>query len=217
MKNYYQNKIKKYFSDKSYLISFIVSIIFLTASLVANYFASFYAAEKASSPVTDLILSNIRAYDVSSAFIYGTLLLLIVIIAACILDPKKAPFVIKGIALFYLIRAVFITLTHIAPFPTQISIDPNSIVNKISFGSDLFFSGHTGLPFLLALIWWRELPFRLVFLSFSFFFAIVVLLGHMHYSIDVLGALFITYTIFHLLERFFKNDRVVFYGDKLII
>ena len=122
---------------------------------------------------------------------------------------KAIAFIVLFVVAAWLIDVLFMFL--------QIAIDSNSIINKVSFGSDLFFSGHTGLPFLLALIWWRELPFRLVFLSFSFFFAIVVLLGHMHYSIDVLGAFFITYTIFHLLEKFFKKDRVVFYGDQPVI
>ncbi len=216
MKDNYRKKIKEYFSDKGFVLSFLASTVFLGASLFVNYFASYYANEKASSSVTDLVLSNIPTYNISSLFIYGTLVMFFLIILACFMDPKKIPFTLKGIAVFYLIRSVFITLTHIAPFPTQIAIDPESIVSRISFGSDLFFSGHTGLPFLLALIWWKEPIFRFIFLSFSVFFAVVVLLGHMHYSIDVLGAFFITYTIFHILEKLFIKDRIVFYGHKLI-
>jgi hypothetical protein len=41
-------------------------------------------------------------------------------------------------------------------------------------------------------------------------FGIVVLLGHLHYSIDVLSAFFITYSIYHICELFFKTDKKIF-------
>jgi membrane-associated phospholipid phosphatase len=37
-------------------------------------------------------------------------------------------------------------------------------------------------------------------------FAIVVLLGHLHYSIDVLSAYFITFSVFHLCTFLFRKD-----------
>jgi hypothetical protein len=59
------------------------------------------------------------------------------------------PFALKAMALFLLVRAVFVSLTHMAPSP----IDPQKTVpffNSIFYGSDLFFSGHTGMPLLAA-------------------------------------------------------------------
>ncbi|MBI3904685.1 MAG: hypothetical protein HY309_03785 [Pseudomonas fluorescens] len=43
-------------------------------------------------------------------------------------------------------------------------------------------------------------------LFFSVLFGISVLLGHLHYSIDVFGAFFITYSIFCLAKKFFPKD-----------
>jgi membrane-associated phospholipid phosphatase len=81
-----------------------------------------------------------------------------------------------------------------------------SLFPSIFMGDDLFFSGHAGLPFLLALIFWDDVLLRTIFLGFSVLFSIVVLLGHLHYSIDVASAFFITFTIFVIAKKFFKKD-----------
>jgi membrane-associated phospholipid phosphatase len=120
----------------------------------------------------------------------------------------------KSIAVFTLIRSVFVSITHISPFPTH-AIITSVFFNKEVFygiftGNDLFFSGHTGIPFLLALMFWENKTLRIIFLGFSLMFAMVVLLGHLHYSIDVLSAFFITYTIFDICKFFFKKDWKLF-------
>jgi hypothetical protein len=53
-------------------------------------------------------------------------------------------------------------------------------------------------PFLAALCLWHMPRWRYFFLAATVFFGAVVLLGHYHYSIDVLAALFIT----HAFSRF---------------
>lgn len=197
---------KKHFGDKNYIVSIIYSIIFLILSVVINFYAGTYAAEKASNSVTDIVLSNIKTYDLNGAFTYGSILFFFMIVFLCLHKPEKIPFTVKSIALFVIIRSLFITLTHIGTFPSQIIIH-SDIINKLTFGGDLFFSGHTGMPFLLALIFWERKIIRYIFIIFSIFFAIVVLLAHMHYSIDVLSAFFITYTIFHIAQYLFQSDQ----------
>jgi hypothetical protein len=98
------------------------------------------------------------------------------------------PFALKAVALFLLVRAVFVALTHMAPSPIE-SQKPSPIFNSIFYGSDLFFSGHTGLPFLAALALWHIPQWRMFYLALTAFFGSVVLLGHYHYSIDVFAAL----------------------------
>ncbi len=85
-------------------------------------------------------------------------------------------------------------------------------MSKFAFGGDLFFSGHTGLPFLMALVFWKKPILRYFFIASAIGFGAVVLLTHLHYSIDVLSAFFITYTIFHIAEFLFRKDRKLFYS-----
>jgi hypothetical protein len=201
---------KQLFSSREYLWAFLSGFVLFIGSLFVNFYAGLYATEIASNSVTDIILSNIRVYNVDAAFIYGTGLLFFFILFLCLYRPQWFPFMFKSIALFIVIRSVFISLTHLGPFPTHVIINPLSIINFFSFGADLFFSGHTGIPFLVALIFWNKPLLRYTFIAISIFFAVVVLLGHLHYSIDVLSAYFITYSIYHIALVFFKKDHEIF-------
>ncbi|OGJ10133.1 hypothetical protein A2456_01550 [Candidatus Nomurabacteria bacterium RIFOXYC2_FULL_36_19] len=206
MQNYRIN-----FSDKSFLISFFGGILLLTISLVTQFFVIDYVNSLSSTPVTDIILSNIRVYDVGGIFVYGSIILTILGVFLGLRRLNFMPFAMKSLALFTLIRAVFVTLTHISPFPTHTIINLPFFLNNEAFsgiftGNDLFFSGHTGLPFLLALIFWQYRTERTIFMGFSIMFAIVVLLGHIHYSIDVLSAYFITFSIFQICKILFKKE-----------
>lgn len=76
----------------------------------------------------------------------------------------------------------------------------NTFLHLVGVGNtnDLFFSAHTGLPFLLALEFWDNKILRYIFLLSSLGGATLVFLGHIHYSIDVLAAFFITYSVFQI-------------------
>jgi PAP2 superfamily C-terminal len=198
------------FKDQKFRQSLIISLVVLIVSLVVNFYAGIYATERASNSVTDIILSNTRGYDLSDVFIYGSWGLIIFIAYVCVSKFKKAPYILKSISLFVLIRALFISMTHIGPFSTMAIISPKNFLNYFVFGGDLFFSGHTGLPFLMSLIFWENKRLRYLFLGTSIFFGIVVLLAHLHYTIDVFSAFFITYGIFHISEKVFKSDRDFF-------
>ena len=211
------DKYKTALSDKKFMGAALASFALFLVSLVINFYAGIYATQSASNPVTDIVLSNIRVYDVDLIFIYGPLLLWVFVAWLCAKEPSRIPFTVSSIALFVIIRSAFISLTHLGPFPTQAVLDYSSnFIRGFTFGGDLFFSAHTGLPFLMALNF-KPLS-RSLFVAFfisAIFFGIVVLLGHLHYSIDVLSAFFITYAIFHMAEAIFKEDRQMFLSGKI--
>lgn len=206
----FRHSWSSHFGNKSFVWSFLLSFVFLIFALIISFYAGLYATRVASQPVTDIILSNIRVYDVDGIFIYGPWIFWIIVAVLLVLKPQKIPFVLKSIALFVLIRSVFISLTHIGPFPNADVISNTRLITDFTNGGDLFFSAHTGLPFLMALIYWDHKWLRYFFIAASLFFGAVVLLGHLHYSIDVLAAFFITYAIYHIALQFFLNDKRVF-------
>jgi hypothetical protein len=198
-----------------FLPSVISSIAIFGVAFYINEIAINFATERISNPVTDIILSNTPALPVDDLFIYSTFLFGIISVALCIAHPRRIPFVLKAAALFFVVRSVFTSLTHLAPFGYHLAEDFGATINNAFFGGDLFFSGHTGLPFLGTLVYWNELRWRYFYLAFSIFFAIVVLLGHIHYSIDVASAFFITYGIYHIALYLFPKDHRLFVSKEL--
>lgn len=204
-------KYKESFKNTELVISIVASLLLFMVGLVATYFAIIYANETASSPVTDVILSNVRVFDVDGFFVYGPVVFWVILGLYVISDLKRLPFTLKSIGLFLIIRSIFISLTHIGPFPTHVQLNSSSgVLGVFTSGNDLFFSSHTGMPFLMALAFWNNKYVRYFSLAASIFFGTVVLLAHLHYSIDVFAAFFITYGIFHISEKWFKWDRQIF-------
>jgi hypothetical protein len=182
---------------------------FSSPPAIAIFAAVTYATVHASNYVTDFVLSRFGPFNVRFLFIYGTFTAFAITVSLLAWRPNRLPFALKAMALFLLVRAVFVALTHMAPSP----IDPQApapFFNSIFYGSDLFFSGHTGLPLLAALAFWHMPQWRMFYLALTAFFGTIVLLGHYHYSIDVLAALFITHGVFRISCWLFSRDYLLF-------
>ena len=200
------------YKERAFLGSAVLGVAMLILSLVAVFYSTNYATSSASNSVTDIILSNTRVYDVDVLFVYGILILVAGMTVLVVVRPRYLPFTLKSIAFFYFVRSLFVSLTHISAYPYRAALDTSSFfltshIFRVFFtGDDLFFSGHVGLPFLMALIFWHDRTLRLFFMGASIVFAVVVLIGHLHYCIDVFAAYFITYSIYVLGRRFFHKD-----------
>jgi hypothetical protein len=185
-------------------------LLFLVAVFVVQPMAIEFANDKASNPVTDIILSNTPAFNVGPFFVYGMFFFVAVVTFLCLHYPKRTPFVLHSLTLFVLIRSAFVSMTHVGNFTTEAVSTFGPGITSQFFGSDHFFSGHAGSPFLMALIFWSHKPLRYLFLAWSAFFSTVVLLGHLHYTIDVAAAYFITYGIYHIALRLFPREWMLF-------
>lgn len=200
-----EKSLPKPVSKMRYYASLLEAVILFIFSVYVTHYASLYAENKASGPVDDIILSNTRVYDLEFLFVYVAIFLVLFVVVLCLRFRKAAPFLIKTVSLFIIIRSMFVSLTHIGPFPLKLELE-SKLLNFITSGNDLFFSGHTGLPFLIALIFWDHLYIRVLFVTASVVLGASALLAHLHYSIDVFAAFFITYAIYHMACKFFKKD-----------
>ena len=72
---------------------------------------------------------------------------------------------------------------------------------------DLFFSGHTGVTFLLLLYVWPYRRLRALMLLGHVLVVASVLLSHLHYTIDILGAYAMAFSLYTLREGFAPRQR----------
>lgn len=210
----YLNKIKnryRNFWTRRNLSSLGGGVAIFAVALIIQHFADKYVSTVRVAVAGDLILDHIPTLDVDFFIVQGALILSAIIVALALVKPKYINFTVKTLSLFMIIRSLSISLTHLGVNPHSLAFDTNSWgygLYNILFKSqnDLFFSGHTGIPFLMGLIFWHEKIWRYVFMIASGVFAVSVLLAHVHYSIDVFASPFITYGIFSTAKYMWGKD-----------
>lgn len=115
-------------------------------------------------------------------------------------NPRLFLVVAYGFILMCLARILTISLLPLNP-PTGIITLQDPIAN-IAYGGngifitkDLFYSGHTGNMFLFFLCLEAKWD-KIIALTASFLIGLLVLIQHIHYSIDVFAAFIFTYFIY---------------------
>ncbi len=156
-------------------------------------------------PGTDLILERLPWVDATPLLSYGFVALHAVFFLYWFKrEPRRVPYLLAQLALFMLVRNVFIALTPVAApegiLPIYRGGPMGGFDNTMNFENELFFSGHTGTPFLYFLMSRRTPWLAWPCLIFSGLMGVGVLLTRNHYAIDVVGAWFITYAV-HSLGR----------------
>jgi hypothetical protein len=183
----------------------------IAVQIVLGHYASYKAANGQS--VSDLFLDNLPVVNLDFIIVSGVILFWAVGWWLLAITPKRLIFGTKAIAFFIACKAFFGSLTHIALYPLNAPPGPVNagwgLYKLLNFPGELFFSGHTGFPFLLALIFWDEVPWRYIFLALTVFFGAVMLLTHEHYSIDVFAAPFIVYGTYRIAEILFPKDAAI--------
>ena len=196
--------------------SMYMGLVLIVLSIIIQVIFGHYSFNHSlhAEPASDIFLDNLPVLNLGFIIVGGAIALWIAAIGVFIVHPRYLLFSAKAIALFIISRAFFFSLTHIGPYPNNI---PPSIHNTgyrfyhlITFQGNFFYSGHTGFPFLLALIFWDNKWLRRLFIALTVFFGATVLLAHVHYSIDVFSAPFIVYGMFIMTTKLFPADYELF-------
>lgn len=202
---------KEFWTKKNLTAFFGGTLLFLLALIIQHFAYNYIDNGINGVHVGDLLLDNLPSVNLDFFIVQGALLSTLLALYLFVAKPKYLPFSVKALALFIIIRSFFISLTHLGANLHQISLNTDSI----GFGvydflynakNDFFFSGHVGAAFLFSLIFWEEKFWRISFLIISLIFAASMILAHMHYSIDIFAAPFITYGIFVIAQKIFVKD-----------
>lgn len=196
-------------------IELFIALAALGGALRLNYLAgraAFTAGQLAYSE-PDRLWKWLPVWDTSFVFVWGFAAFFVWLCVVVVWrEWRRAAYVAWSYALLISVRSFFIILTPMRLPPEAVHVSGGFLFQHLgqylTFEHDLFFSSHTACPFLAFLIL-RGPWIRLSFLFFSFLLAAAVLLGRLHYSIDVFSAFFITYALFKFEAKFFQPGYAV--------
>ena len=182
-----------------------ISIVFLAIAIFLNYKAGEYIEKKTVTPVSDAILDYIPTINLSFLFYYGmALVIALLFIYPLFFKVKELHVVISQFSLLIMIRSFFVSLTHLGTPIGAVLAKTSTFWNFFDPQNALFFSGHTSWSFLGFLLFRKE-KIGILFLISTIVMMATVLFMHVHYSIDVFAALFITYGSYQIGNWFFKK------------
>lgn len=202
-----ENSWIKAWASPGYKTKFLIAAIFFSAVLL--YYPYFFASIQRRSAVlvlNDPILNILPALDMSPyifALIYTTAGLGMY---KCAQSPSLFLLFLWCCLFFSLSRIITITLFPLSPPIGLVPLEDPVLVafyrnNEIT--KDLFYSGHTGSVFLIYLVL-RKKREKLFALVATVLVAALLLIQHIHYTVDVLFAPLFVYLLFILAKKVTK-------------
>ncbi len=193
----------------SFRWKFWIGMTIFVGILVALPFFFNTIEDRNGRMIEDAFLNWIQPRNVSVAvffLIWSSCLILIIRIYR---DPMMLLMMLWAYNGVTLVRMASISLISLNPPKGLIPLmDPitNQFYGQRYITHDLFFSGHTTTVFLIFLCLKNKYD-RIYALFASILLAFLLLVQHVHYTIDVLGAPVFTYAVYRLALVFTKPER----------
>lgn len=192
--------------EKRFLWEFAISLVVLIVA--ASVFAEFLAFAEGREGVffADPILSLFDPVDFSLITFILTYGSIAAIVLLNVMRPRTLVQMLQLYTLLLVARTITIYLWPLyAPEDIIILADPflDTFIYQVHNIRDLFFSGHTATVFIFALTLKRK-ALKAVFIAISLVIGLLLILQHVHYSVDVFAAPLFAYLIF-VGHRRFRN------------
>ena len=188
------------FRNKTFVALALVAIILLT---LPTFFA--FIEKREGMVLQDFVLERLPATDVSIPTFIIIWSVVLLVFYRIYQNPSIFLVVAYGFILMCIARVLTISLLPLNPPPGLITLkDP---IANIAYGGkgifitkDLFYSGHTGNMFLFFLCLQAKWD-KIFALTAAVLIGILVLVQHIHYTIDVIAAFIFTYFIYLLAKK----------------
>jgi hypothetical protein len=153
--------------------------------------------------INDFLLNQIRPRNVSNLVFSIIWSMAVLTLIRCIQQPSIFLMFLWGFILLSFSRMISIIAVPLNPPDNLLElIDPisNTFYGSKFVTKDLFYSGHTATQFLMFLCLKNKWD-KLATLISTFLIGALVLVQHIHYTIDVLAAPILTYLVFILVKK----------------
>jgi membrane-associated phospholipid phosphatase len=183
------------FRNKTIIALLLVAIILLS---LPAFFA--FIEKREGIVLQDYVLDAIPAIDVSIPTFVIIWSVVVLVFYRIYQNPRLFLLIAYGFILMCLARILTISLLPLNPPAGIITLkDPIANIayggNGIFITKDLFYSGHTGNMFLFFLCLEAKWD-KIIALTASLLIGFLVLIQHIHYSIDVIAAFIFTYFLY---------------------
>ena len=201
---------KKAWQQPSFRFQFLFFVIVITG--IAMFFPRFfdYLEARDGAGMNDFIVSNLPPIDVSWQLFLILYTGALIGFACNIRYPKIFLITIQTYALVTLMRIITLYFIPLNPPEGYIPLKEPVITflfttNGKICSKDLFFSGHVSmiLSFYFPL---KQRLYRNILLLFSFMIGMLVLVQHVHYTIDVLVSFAATYVCYGISKTFLAKS-----------
>ncbi len=195
-------------ADRSFRRSLLLSLLGLALVLTSlSHFLEF-VEDRPGIQLADPVLQWITPIDLTW-LTFGLIYLgLIVGVATLLRAPRVLVVALQSYMLMVLVRIAMMYALPLAAPPGLIPLkDP--FVQFFGSGrtptKDLFFSGHVSTLFLLCLTA-QARKFKAMFLACTIAVGAAVILQHVHYTVDVLVAPFVSYGSLRIIQRLHRRS-----------
>jgi len=194
---------KSFLKDKKNLTEFIITEVIVTGVIIVFSHFLHFVEQREGVVLHDPLLNAFNPIDLTWLTFVLIYLSLIIFVVTTFNKPDKLLIAFQAYGLMLIFRTIAMYLT---PFeaPERILLLNDPFVQFFAKGDiltkDLFFSGHTGTLFLVSLLAENK-TLKTIFLILTLLVGTAVLVQHVHYSIDVFVAPFVSYGAYRIIKN----------------
>jgi membrane-associated phospholipid phosphatase len=174
--------------EQWWVVGFGLGLAALVCVRLLNAFMGMYVTTRGGPALNDIFLDAVTRVDVVWLHLFLSSVMYTLVIGIFVFFPRRAPFLLWTLVTVILLRVCALPLTELGMYVDAVRID-----SEYTFGGDLFFSGHVAIATTLVYFYWDTPLLRALTLGMLTVTIGTLILGHLHYSIDIFTGLFVGY------------------------
>ena len=201
------NRWSACWKTRAFKNKFVVGIILLVIVLIAFPLFFNLIETRNGNQVNDWLLNHLPSSNLSYPIFSLLWFCAVLTITQAVKQPKIFLLLLWGFISLSLSRMTTISLLPLNPPDNLIPlVDPisNAFYGGKFITKDLFYSGHTSTLFLMYLCLTKPWHKTIVLIA-TILVGVMVLVQHVHYTIDVIAAPFFTYLVYLLAQKICLN------------